>query len=1075
MKKRLFLTALFVSVSAAGVLAQPKWMDPKVNEENRAAAHSDFFAYESATLAEAAYGDFSDPSFGKAASSRFLSMDGDWRFQFSVDHDKAPAGFEAAGYDDSAWDLFPVPGLFEILGYGDRIYKNSGYAWSNQFTPRPPYIEERNNYTGSYRRTFRIPADWKGMKTYVHIGSATSNVTLWVNGQYVGYSEDSKVAAEFDVTPYLKAGEENLVAMQVMRWCDGSYLEDQDFWRFTGIARECYLFARPENHVADLFVTPDLDKSYKNGILDIKATAAAGSIRYRLLAADGKQVAAQTVAVADGKADCQLKVAKCNKWTAETPYLYTLVTELMDGDAVVEAIPQKVGFRKVEIKNKQLLVNGKAVLFKGADRHELDPDGGYVVSVERMIQDIRIMKQLNINAVRTCHYPDDPRWYDLCDRYGIYLVAEANVESHGMGYGKETLAKNDAFDVAHMERNQRNVLTFKNHPAIIFWSMGNEAGMGPNFIAAYQWIKDYDPSRPVQYERGLYEYDADYTDIRCPMYADYAECERRGQNPDKPFIQCEYAHAMGNSIGGMAEYWDLFRKYPSLQGGFIWDFVDQGLRDVSPITGKTIFTYGGDYGRYPASDNNFNCNGIIAPDRRLNPHAYEVRYCYRNILTTATDLQKGKLSVYNEYFFRDLSAYNLTWTLLADGDVVGSGSQPLPAIAPQSTKAVTLKGFKAPAADGKEYTLTVSYTLAAAEPLMDEGQEVAHEQFTLAPYTFPTEEDILAAAGKGDAAVAPIADNSCLILSAAGTTVTWNRYTGYIDYLDVDDRPMLQEGYSLTPNFWRAPTDNDFGANLQRRFAIWKNPAMRLTADGLQQATEDGAQIVFCDYEMRDLQAILHLRYTLTADGQLIVTQALETGATFKEGDREGRRRDRRQEGQFQMTPQMREQMQKAVKDTHLFRFGMQLVMPKDFATVDFYGMGPGENYVDRHSDQTLGHYTQTVSQQFYPYIRPQENGNHTDIRWWRVLDAAGHGLEFYGTEPLNATSLNYLQSDLDDGTDKQQRHSGDLAARPFTVVSIDKAQFGIGCVNSWGAWPREEYRLPYGDYTYTYVIKPVK
>ena len=1065
MKKSILLAGL--SLMSVLAFAQPKWMNPNVNQENRAPSRSTFFAYESTDLALQAarpYEEAKDDTWGKSASTRYLSIEGKWKFNFATDHDKAPVGFEAVGYDDSRWDRFPVPGLFEMLGYGDRIYKNAGYAWSNQFTPNPPFIEERNNYTGSYRRVFRIPADWKGMDVFMHIGSATSNLSVWVNGQYVGYSEDSKVAAEFDITRYLKPGEENLIAMQIMRWCDGSYLEDQDFWRFTGIARECYLYARPKARVADIFLTPDLDKGYKNGVLNIKAstTGAAGkSLRFTLRNAAGKQVATQTVGAAEEVA-LQLKASGCKTWSVETPYLYTLVTELLDGAEIVEAIPQRVGFRKVEIKDKQLLVNGCTVLFKGADRHELDPDGGYVVPVSRMIQDIKIMKDLNVNAVRTCHYPDDPRWYDLCDEYGIYLVAEANVESHGMGYGDRTLAKNDAFALAHMERNERNVLNFKNHPAIIFWSLGNEAGMGPNFIAAYQWIKEYDPSRPVQYERGLYEYNADYTDIRCPMYADYNEVQRRGENPDKPFIQCEYAHAMGNSVGGMKEYWDLYRKYPSLQGGFIWDFVDQAVRDKSPITGKEIFTYGGDYGRYPASDNNFNCNGFIAPDRRYNPSAYEVKYCYQNIHASAKNLAKGQVEIYNENFFTDLSKFYLAYTVLADGEPVAQGTLDKLSVPAQGRKVVTLPGFKAPANDGKEYLLNVEFRLKEAEPLMEKDQLVAHEQFALTDYAYPTVEALMAAGGSAEEV---IQDNSCVIAQANGLTVTWNRRTGYIDYIDVDGKPMLEEGYSLTPNFWRAPTDNDFGAQLQSRFRVWQNPGFRLRRGGLKVDREGENNVVTADYESRLLEAVLHMKYVVTPDGQLIVSQSLEANVKFENEQPNG---DRRGRGPVMNVQPLQEK-------PCMFRFGMQLVMPREFVSVDYYGKGPGECYADRESDQTVAHYRQTVAEQFFPYVRPQENGNHTGVRYWKVLNGSGKGLEFYGTEPLNATALNYLQSDLDDTPEKAQRHSGDLLERPFTVVSIDKCQFGLGCVNSWGAWPRQEYQLPYGDYAYTFVIKPVR
>ena len=604
-----FLTTLVLSFSvfvAVQAAEQPEWCNPAVNQQNREARRANFFAFESEQLARVGQ---------KSLSSRYLSMEGTWRFLFVKNHQDAPQDFWRADYDDSSWEDFPVPGLFELNGHGDRIYKNIGYAWCTTFDNNPPYIGETENYTGSYRRVFTLPDDWQGQQVLFHVGSATSNLKLWVNGKYVGYSEDSKVAAEFDVTPYLKKGS-NLIAMQVMRWCDGSYLEDQDFWRFTGIAREVYLYARPKAHIEDLVIGQDWKDGY--GLLDVSVKAPKGTtVDVRLENAEGDVVGT----------GAQQAIASVNAWTAETPYLYNLYVTLKKGDKLLDVVRQKVGFRHVEIKGGQLLVNGQPILIKGVDRHELDPDGGYVVSMERMRQDIRIMKQLNVNAVRTSHYPDDPRWYELCDSAGLYLVAEANLESHGMGYDETTLAKREDFRLMHLERNQGNVLTLRNHPSIIIWSKGNEAGYGPNFERVYDWIKSVDLSRPVQYEQAG---DWGKTDIFCPMYCYYPDCEKyaQGDNP-RPLIQCEYAHAMGNSMGGFKEYWDLVRKYPKYQGGFIWDFVDQGLRDKSPITGKEVFTYGGDYGRYPASDYNFNCNGIIAPDRRLNPHAYEVQYYYQ--------------------------------------------------------------------------------------------------------------------------------------------------------------------------------------------------------------------------------------------------------------------------------------------------------------------------------------------------------------------------------------------------------------------------------------------------------------
>ena len=588
MLKHLFLSLALFTTAQSYAAVVPEWKDPAVNQINREARRAAFFAFENADLAKVN---------DKSKSARYMSMEGKWRFNFVKDHNLAPKDFFSLKFDDSQWVDFPVPGLFEIEGYGDKIYKNVGYSWGTTFDSKPPYIDETNNYTGSYRREFDLPADWNGQDVYFHVGSATSNLSVWVNGKYVGYSEDSKVAAEFNITKYLNKGK-NLIAMQVMRWCDGSYLEDQDFWRFTGIAREVYLYARPKMHIEDITITQDYFNGEGQLNVDVKAPKGT-TVEQSLTDANGKEVS----------------VADVKPWSAEVPTLYNLLITLKKGDKVLEVIKQRVGFRHIEIKNAQLLINGQPILIKGADRHELDPDKGYIVSMERMIQDIKIMKQLNINAVRTCHYPDDPRWYDLCDEYGIYLTAESNLESHGMGYGEKTLAKNKDFELAHLERQYGNVHSFKNHPSIIVWSLGNEAGYGPNFEKAYDWVKATDKTRPCQFEQAGQN---GKTDIFCPMYYGYEGCEAYSKNDNpRPLIQCEYAHAMGNSMGGFKEYWDLVRKYPKYQGGYIWDFVDQGMRDKSPITGRTIFTYGGDYVKYPASDYNFNCNGIIAPDRRL--------------------------------------------------------------------------------------------------------------------------------------------------------------------------------------------------------------------------------------------------------------------------------------------------------------------------------------------------------------------------------------------------------------------------------------------------------------------------
>ena len=1037
-RQLMFSCACLAVLSAEAQKDKPWWLDPEVNEVNTMAPRAAFFAYETENLAKADQ---------KARSERYLSLEGKWKFNFSKDHDKAPRDFYSLKYDDSQWTDFPVPGILELNGYGDAIYSNNGYPWRTQFRPEPPFVEERNNYTGSYRKMVTVPADWKGERIYLHVGSATSNLMVWVNGKFVGYSEDSKVSAEFDLTKYLTPGKENLIAMQVMRWCDGSYLEDQDFWRFTGIAREVYLYARPQAHIADLFITPDLVNNYQDGTLEVKLNAVGAkgeTVMFSLKDKEGKEVAAQTAKVGgNGEVKVNFNVKNPLKWTAETPNLYTLYTTLMDGKQVAEVVPQRVGFRKVEIKNAQVLVNGQPVLFKGANRHELDPVTGYVVSMDRMLEDIRVMKELNINAVRTCHYPNDPRWYELCDIYGIYMVAEANIESHGMGYGDKTLAKEPTYEKAHLERNESNIKIYKNHPSIIFWSVGNEAGYGPNFEKAYDLVKAYDPSRPCQYEQAGQN---GKTDIFCPMYYDYGGCEwyAKGDNP-RPLIQCEYAHAMGNSMGGFKEYWDMVRKYPKYQGGFIWDFVDQGLR-VKNKQGKTICAYGGDFGRYPTSDHNFNCNGIINPDRKPNPHANEVRYYYQNIWATAKDLKAGEVEVYNENFFKSLDDVELQWTLESEGKVLANGRSALD-IPAQQKRVVKLDGYSLPADVKGEVVLNLDFVLKKAEPMLDAGYAVAREQFVVNPYTFPTMESVLAVtSGKYDTRKVEKEEKVAWVtLSAGNTSVTFNHWNGWIDYLDVDGKPMLEEGYAITPDFWRAPTDNDYGAGTQRKLHAWKNPEMKMKSFKVVEnegKAEKGVEVV---YDMPSVEATLTMTYTLTPAGELVVNEAMTVNKDAKH-------------------------------KPELMRYGMQLVMPKAYNMLTYYGKGPGENYIDRNNGDRLGVYDAKVADQYWGYVRPQESGNKTEVRYWQVKDENGKGLEFYSFAPMECSTLNYLASDLDDGWDKNahQSHSGDLTPRDFSVVKLAARQRGLACVNSWGAIPLEQYRMPYQDYSFTYVIRPL-
>ena len=1019
---------------SSGALAQSesRWQNVNINQQNREPRRANFFAFENLEKAQ---------SFDKKKSANYLSMEGMWKFNFVKDHNKRPANFFALKYDDSQWKDFPVPGLFELNGYGDATYKNIGYAWATQFDPNPPYISELNNYTGSYRRTFELPKDWKGKDVYFHVGSATSNLTLWVNGKYVGYSEDSKVAAEFNISKYLKPGK-NLIAMQVMRWCDGSYFEDQDFWRFTGIAREVYLYARPKLHAADIRLNAALENNYQDGVLNYKVSLKGGKtdVAITLCDKEGKQIAQAT------GAQGVIKVPKVNAWTAETPYLYKAYITLKNKQGAAEVIPQKVGFRNVEIKNAQLLINGQPVLVKGADRHEMDPDGGYVVSLERMIQDIKIMKQLNINAVRTSHYPCDPRWYDLCDEYGIYITAEANLESHGMGYEEKSLAKFPEYIVPHIERNEGNVKPLINHPSVIVWSLGNESGYGVNFEKAYDWVKACDKTRPAQYERGGYD---SKTDIYCPMYIGYEESESYCKsNGTKPYIQCEYAHAMGNSEGGFKEYWDLIRKYPKYQGGYIWDFVDQGLRDKSPVTGKEIFTYGGDYGRYPASDYNFNSNGIIAPNRRLNPHAYEIQYVLQNVWIKDFDAENGSFNVYNENFFKNIDDLSLTATLFANGVKLTTIAIPdTKGIAPQATKMVKSEALKSAIEKAEaehateEITINFAFASDGSQPLVDKGQVMARQQIVLNGYEF----DKVDATANTGSKIEVEETNSYVKVSAERMSVTIGKKTGMIDYLDVDGEPMLKFRESMTPEFWRAPTDNDYGASLQKKMRVWKNPQMNLKS--FDKSESKDSVVLTANFEMPEVKAELMLRYRINAAGEVTVTEKMTTDKEAKVAD--------------------------------LFRYGMQLQMPSSFSKLEYYGRGPEENYIDRHSSSFIGKYEANVKDEYYPYVRPQESGNHTDIRYFSIFNpTTGKGITFEGYAPMECSAIPYLVEDLDAGIEKEHawgQHSGDLVEKGLVQLHIQQRQFGLGCIDSWGASPMEKYRMHYQDRCFSFVIKAKK
>ena len=875
----------------------------------------------------------------------------------------------------------------------------------------------------------------------------------------VGYSEDSKLEARFDLTKYVHAGE-NLIALEIFRWCDGTYLEDQDFWRFAGIARGVEIYTREKERIEDVHVT---GWAYGTVKVHLEVTKGISQVGLEILNPLGQYVfAVDGLKPKKGVVDYEVTVPDPDLWSAEFPSLYTLTVRADTRKAVAENTEVRFGFRTVEIVGNQLMVNGRPILIKGADRHELSVTGGYVVSEAEMIRDIRIMKELNINAVRTCHYPDDPRWLALCDQYGLCVVDEGNIESHGMGYGPETLGRNPIFAAAHLVRDSRMVQRDFNHPSVIVWSMGNEAGDGPNVEACYDWIKAYDPSRPVQYERALQRGVAQshrYTDIYCPMYASPDDILKYLKVGTKPFIQCEYAHAMGNSMGNFKEYWDIARSEPGCQGGFIWDFMDQALYWPSDKPGTDhIFIFGGDLNDYDPSDGSFNCNGVIAADRTWHPHAYEVRYQYRNILTTAGD-RPGVVKVYNENFFTDLSGCRLVWTLEADGKPVRTGVVEKLDVAPQETKTIDLGIGGSP--EGEVVTLTVRYQLKEAEPLLPAGHEVAYDQIVLREDTPKTEQEVallLLFSGLTDRNAGAVRQEETAggyrfagTVTRAGTLsprfatweVTIDKALGALTSYKLDGKELISN--PLLPCFDRALTENDLGASFQRRFALWRNVDFKVASISSKQVDDSfEVEVAFAPI---DGKGVVKVTYYVGPDGKVGVAESLEDAGGLSDAQ-------------------------------YLFRFGMRFAMPGQYSDLDFFGLGPWENYADRSSSALLGRYRQRVENQYhYGYVRAQESGTHTGLRWLDIVDESGTGLKLWAPKPFSASALPFSLEDLDTHVHslelKAKAHEDDRS-RGTTYVHIDLAQMGVGGITSWGTWPLKEYLLPAQPYDFQFILAPV-
>ncbi len=1063
--RRLFLTFCTLLTSAT-LSAQTftEWLDAEVNEINRAPMHSSFKIFDCEESASGSY-------HGNNAYT--LSLNGPWAFHFAENADERAEGFYATDFDASAWGEIVVPSVWESEGYADPLYVNAAHAWRGHWEDNPPQVPTVQNHVGSYRRTMEIPAEWLARDIFLNIGGAYSNVYVWVNGRFVGYSEDSRLAARFDITKYVKAGK-NLVALQVFRWCDGTYLEAQDFWRHSGIYRDVTVEARHKARVEDMWVKADLDKEYCNGVLDVDLSLTKGvkKVDVKLLDAKCNIIAEQNQKPVKGVAKLHFDVENPAKWSAETPNLYKVVVTAYDARGVTEAYAQRTGFRKVEIVDNQLLVNGKPVIIKGVNRHESDPLTGYVVSRKRMMQDLQLLKEFNFNAVRTSHYPNTPEWYDLCDEYGIYLMDEANVESHGIGFGSNTLARREDYSLAHQQRNERMVARDKNHPSIICWSMGNEAGMGFNFERVYEWLKAYDSSRPVHYERAIYENVA-CTDIMSPMYATPEWCEEYlNNNPERPLILCEYAHAMGNSMGGFKEYWDLVRKYDKYQGGFIWDFADQALARYE-ADGKVSFLYGGDFNDYDPSDNSFNSNGVFAADRRPHAHAYEVQRIQQDIHTMPVDIKNGVVEIYNERFFTDLKPYALEWELMCNGKPFKRGRIENLDIKPQERKQISLGYSQKDLFDfpfmGNEVLLNVRYVLKESQPLLDAGFVVAREQMMVDGFAF-TSFDFAPRTPYNP--IKSTTENGKTIVSGENWSIEFNA-EGFICSMQYDGEELLAGGSTLRPNFWRAPTENDLGAKAEQNFAAWREPKMELVdfSSKSREATDKEHknphhyQDITAKYAMPDVKAILTLGYSIDVDGRIYGYMMLDA----EEGADVG----------------------------GMFRIGMRMEMPARYGVMHYYGRGPIESYSDRKAAADIGLYTELVADQYdETLVRPQESGLHSDIRWCEITDSSGFGICLRGSgtfafesqgdgeesemrrdenASFSVSALPYSQEAMDVSVGPKQRHSGDLKPDGKTHICFDGIHQGLGCINSWSFPPQKPYRVEYQDYTIGFIISPVR
>ena len=1011
------------------------WEDPGICLVNKEAAHAHFIPFATAEQAQ---------TEDKWQSSFIKSLNGTWQFHLAQNPSERPFWFFKNDFDTRKWDNIQVPANWEIVGFDYPIYTNVKYPHAKT----PPLIQKNYNPVGSYKRTFEIPAEWKDKDVIIHFGAVSSCMNLWVNEQFVGYSEDSKTPAEFNITPYLKEGE-NTLAVEIFRWSDASYLEDQDFWRLSGITRDVYLKAQGKQALKDFRVGSSLDETYTNGIFDlaIDLNNNAELTVEAVLSFNGEVVKELSKTTSDQSVQFSAEIPAVKKWSAEIPNLYELLITLKNANGVVEVIKQDVGFRKIEIIDATLRVNGQYVYIKGADLHEHNDKTGHVQDKETMLLDIKTMKENNLNAVRTSHYPEPALWYELCNKYGLYIVDEANIESHGMGYGKESLAKNVAWKEAHLYRTKNMFQRDKNQPCVVIWSLGNEAGNGVNFQATYDYLKSVDKTRPVQYEQA---HGKGNTDIFCPMYARIHNMEQFAkERADMPLIQCEYAHAMGNSVGNLQDYWDLIEKYDVLQGGFIWDWVDQGILTTNEA-GEEYWAYGGDFGPDTVpSDGNFCLNGLVNPDRTIKPQLLEVKKVYQYIGFNAVNLKKGIISIKNKYAFLNLSEFNFEWEVTGDGVIANKGTLPDFELTPGESKQFTINYNIKPQA-GVEYFLTLKAKLNNNWSLLDAGTELAAEQFKL---PVSVSGNFKLALNKIPKVTVQEEPNK-ISISGEGFSLAFDKKAGVISSFKKGNTELLKSG--PVPNFWRAPTDNDFGNNLHKRARVWRKAGENrvLTNASVKQTTKNTATVIF-DFNLvnkeKEKIATYKSTYTVYGSGDIIVDNS------------------------FNMT---------ADNLPEIVRMGMNMIMPRQFDQMTWLGRGPQESYWDRKTGAFVGLYSGSVADQYWAYLRPQENGNKTDVRWMTITDQTGNGMLFSGMPLLEVSAHHNILEDFESmertdgrqrpGVDVKNRHTTDVKPRDLTSINIDYKQMGVGGDNSWGALTHEEYRLTDKAYNYSFRMRAI-